>query len=895
MRKAGVFLIFLLSSFFNLQGQVRLPQLISDGMVLQRDAKVNIWGWASPGEKVNVKFMGKNYNAVTGKDGKWKIVLSPMKPGGPYTMDIKASNHIVLNNILIGDVWFCSGQSNMVLPMERVKEKYPDDIANAHYPQIRNFFIPTVSSVAKEAEDLPASKWVEANPTSVLSFGAASYFFARQIYQKYRIPIGIINSSVGGTPIQAWISEDGLKEIPSYMNRITQLKDSTYVNGLVRQNRMEQRKTTSHLNSIIDEGLSGPMPWYAVPYIPEGWKPYWLPGYWEDQGIRNLNGIVWFRKEFDVPSSMAGKPAKLFLGRMVDADKTYVNGVQVGEVTYQYPPRRYTIPEGILKQGKNVIVVRVTNTADKGGFVPDKPYYLTSEGQDIDLRGDWTYKVGAVYPLVRDAWMNTGFAIQDEPTGLYNTMVAPVTNYTVKGILWYQGESDTMHPDVYEQLLPALITDWRKQWKNDKLPFVYAQLHNFLEVEYSPPMRSGWAGLREVQRKALAIPYTGMAVIIDAGEWNDPHPLNKKVVGERLALAADNLAYGDKTVVPTGPLYQSAKLEGNHIIISFTNTGSGLMAKSGDLDQFAIAGADKKYVWAKAVITGNQVSVSSDQIVHPMYVRYAWADNPDGANLYNKEGLPASPFDISLYDNMPQTAWENRQCAVVLTYDDALDQHLDLVIPSLDSLRLKGTFYVIGSSPVVANRMEEWKQAANRGHELGNHTMFHPCDGSQPGRGFVTGDNDLSKYTLVRAINEIKATNTLLEAIDGKKKRTFAYPCGDLEVGGVNYYDKVKANFAGARGGIPRLQTADQVNLEMIDSYMIQDQSAEYMIALVKKAQETRSLLVFMFHGVGGGHNIDVGFSEHRKLIQYLKEHETQIWTTTMVEAAEKIRQVQSK
>jgi len=628
----------LLLLFTAINAQVRLPYLVSDGMVLQRDSKINIWGWAAPAEKVSIAFNGKRYKTTTTADGKWAVALPAMKSGGPYTMDISASNHITLHNILIGDVWFCSGQSNMVVNVERVKEKYPDEIPSANYPQIRNFFIPTASDVAKIHNDLPPGNWMEATSANVGYFGAVSWFFAKKLYLKYHVPIGIINSSVGGTPIQAWISADGIKQIPQYAKRLEQFQDTAYLNRVMKPMRPAPKPFKQ-----LDKGLTGDIKWYDVSYVPKDWHRFWLPGYWADQGIRGLNGVVWFRKEIEVPAAMTGQPAKLFMGRIVDADQVYVNGVLVGNTTYQYPPRRYVLPANLLKPGKNIIVVRITNTFGKGGFVPDKPYNLVVNDQTIDLRGDWQYKVGQAY-APGDVPFGGGFSAQNEPTGLYNTMVAPAINYTIKGFVWYQGEANTNRAAEYNQLLPALIADWRAKWNEGTLPFLYAQLPNFMEVQYLPS-ESQWAELREAELNTLSVPNTGMAVAIDAGEWNDIHPLSKKPIGERLALAAEKIAYGDYNIIASGPIYQSAKVEGDKIIISFSNTGSGLIAKGGgELNQFAIAGADKKFVWAKAVIDGDKVIVSNPDIANPMYVRYAWADNPEGANLYNKEDLPASPF-----------------------------------------------------------------------------------------------------------------------------------------------------------------------------------------------------------------------------------------------------------
>ena len=639
-----LFLSFFLGSGLIAAAQVRLPQLVSDGMVLQRDVPVNIWGWAAPGERVTIRFGGRTYSTRAAADSGWQVRLRPMKAGGPYTMDISASNHIVLKEILMGDVWFCSGQSNMVIPMERVKEKYPADIAGADYPQIRNFFVPTLADVGALHADLPVSRWVAASPRDVLGFGAASYFFARQLYQRYHVPMGIINSSVGGTPIQAWISADGLKELPAEAERVARFKDTAYLRGLMHPAVASGGGTGAAVSDMqhTDKGLSGPVKWYQPDFIPEGWHPYWLPGYWADQGIKGLNGVVWFRKEIEVPASMAGKPAHLFIGRIVDADETYVNGVKVGNIAYQYPPRRYEVPAGLLKAGKNLLVVRVTNTAGKGGFVPDKRYELTDGVTHIDIRGDWQYKVGQVFATRSGG--GSPFSAQNEPTGLYNTMVAPAIRETIRGFIWYQGEANAGHPGEYGALLPALIADWRSKWGQGELPFLYVQLPNFMEVQYSPT-ESAWAELREAQLKTLAVPRTGMAVTIDVGEWNDIHPLDKKDVGDRLALLAEKLAYGEDSVVDSGPVYQGATVEGNKIIVRFTSIGSGLWVKGGGgLQQFAIAGEDKKFVWADARISGETVVVSSDEVPAPRYVRYAWADNPEGANLYNQEGLPASPF-----------------------------------------------------------------------------------------------------------------------------------------------------------------------------------------------------------------------------------------------------------
>ena len=618
--------------------QVKLPAIIRDSMILQRDVKLNIWGWASKNEKVNIKFNGKSYKITTGADGKWLVRLSPMKAGGPYAMEIKGSNTIVLREILVGDVWFCSGQSNMVHQMNLHDVTYAKEIAEANYPQIRQFLVATLTNLQGPVSDLPAGSWRPAVGEDVRSFSAVAYFFAKKIYEKYHVPIGIVNSSVGGTPIEAWTSEEGLKDFPSIINIVQKNKDTAYVNGITRAATASIKPNAPH-----DLGILSAKKWFETDYIPKGWHTINVPGYWEDQGIKDLNGVVWYRKEIDVPATMAGKAAKVFLGRIVDADILFINGRQVGSTAYMYPQRRYNVPADVLKGGKNIVVIKVTNNNGKGGFVPGKPYCLFAGSDTIDLKGNWQYKVGQVFESPTSANSVASIVAQNQPTALFNAMVSPNINYTVKGILWYQGEANTRRAAEYSKLLPALIQDWRNQWNQPALPFLYAQLPGFMEYNYLPS-ESQWAELREAQLKTLSVPNTAMAVAIDLGEWNDIHPDNKKDVGERLALAAMKLAYGEN-IVHSGPIYLSSTVDRNEVVIRFDNIGGGLITNDGEApSEFAIAGTDKKFVWAKARLENDHVIVWNDALVEPKYVRYAWADNPVNPNLYNKEGLPASPF-----------------------------------------------------------------------------------------------------------------------------------------------------------------------------------------------------------------------------------------------------------
>ncbi|WP_018619140.1 sialate O-acetylesterase [Spirosoma luteum] len=639
----GLYLISLLLATA-VHAQLRLPKLISDGMVLQRDTPLKLWGWASAGEKITIRFNNKTYKTTTGADGKWQVKLPPIPPGGPFTMDITGTSRLQVKDILIGDVWFCSGQSNMVHQMNIHDVRYAREIAEANDPQIRQFWVPTLTSLQGPQRDVPNGQWKPAVGENIRPFSAVAYFFAKKLYERYKIPIGIINASVGGTPIEAWTSEEGLTDFSALKATIEKNKDTTYINSLTRRPAVSANRPAPP----VDLGLAGDTKWYETAYTPKGWHPINVPGYWEDQGIKDLNGVVWYRKEIDIPASMVGKPARVFLGRIVDADELYINGKSIGKTTYMYPQRRYPVPANVLKAGKNVFVVRVTNNAGKGGFVPDKPYCIFAGVDTVDLKGTWQYKVGLVNrPLTAGGFGGGnpagGINAQNQPAALYNAMVAPEINYVIKGFCWYQGESNAGKPQEYEQLQLTLIRDWRQKWQQGNLPFLYVQLPGFMDYTYQPT-ESNWALMREAQRKALSAPNTAMAVAIDLGEWNDIHPDNKKDVGERLALAALKTAYHEN-LVSSGPLYQSAMVDGNKIVVSFTNTGGGLVTSDGEaLGEFAVAGSDKKFVWATAKIEGNTVIVQSDEVDNPQYVRYAWADNPVNPNLYNKEGLPASPF-----------------------------------------------------------------------------------------------------------------------------------------------------------------------------------------------------------------------------------------------------------
>ncbi len=627
-----VFLIFLLGFSLVNFAQIHLPDIIQDGMVLQRDQNIKLWGTASPSEKIALHFNRRSFRTIADLEGKWEIDLPAVKAGGPYTMNFSGRNNVQVKDVLFGDVWLCSGQSNMEHNIGVHEVTYSKEIAQANYSLVRQFLIPNSSSLQGPLNN-GSGTWKAAIGNDIRTFSAVAYFFAKKVFQETKVPIGIINASVGGSPIESWISESNLSAFKSIRDIIDKNK--------VEAGEIAVKKDDSE-RLRPDRGLTDSLKWFDLKYKPSHWRNINIPGYWADQGLKGLNGVVWYRRYINLPSSLISYDAKVFLGRIVDADELFINGQKIGSTGYQYPQRRYNIPKGVLKEGKNLFVIRVTNNLGKGGFVPDKPYALVAGTDTVDLKGYWQYKVGTSF--LPGEYKDTFSSLpQNQPTALYNGMIAPIKRYGIKGVLWYQGEANTGNPVMYDRLLPALMHDWRKQFHNNDLPFIYVQLPGFMDYNYLPS-ESNWARLREAQLNSLKVPNTAMVVGIDAGEWNDIHPENKEVIGYRAALSALGMVY-KKNIVFSGPIFKESIILTDKIIISFNHIGSGLVANDGEpLSDFAIAGADRKFVWAKAIIDNNKVVVWDESVRKPLYVRYAWADNPINPNLYNKEGLPASPF-----------------------------------------------------------------------------------------------------------------------------------------------------------------------------------------------------------------------------------------------------------
>ncbi|MDR2651875.1 MAG: beta galactosidase jelly roll domain-containing protein [Prevotellaceae bacterium] len=637
MKKIALLLSLILLGL-SLQATVRLPKLISDGMVLQRDTKLKIWGWADSNESVHLTFNKKSYNTTANNNGYWEISIPAQKAGGPYSMQI---NDITLNNIYVGDVWVCSGQSNMETPISRVLDLYADEVAVANNPYIHFIIEPHGYIPENPQQEITGGEWKAVTPENIQPLSALAYFFAQELYDKYKIPIGLIQSAVGGSAIESWLSEEALQPYPKYLHDIKRQIEQNRADSI---RRAEGRSSSGQFRRSVmqDEGAGK---WHLPDIDLTDWKSMDLPGYWADKGLGAINGVFWFRKTITVPEEWASQEAILRLGNIINSDSAWINGTFVGNTTYQYPPRIYKVPAGVLKAGDNVITVRVENAYGRGGFVEDKPFKLIVGKENIDLAGKWKYRIGRLntaFPPMSAGGISMSMPTQ--PVGMYNAMIAPLIKFSIKGVLWYQGESNAGRAKEYASLFPALVKDWRNKWNNPDMPFLYVQLPNFMTPDSYPTQESEWAELREVQRKALAIvSNTGMAVTIDLGEWNDIHPLNKKDVGHRLALQARCIAYGEKNIVASGPLYKEAILHGDSLVISFTETGSGL-ADDEPLRGFAISADGKYFVWADAKIENNTVIVWSEFVKSPIVVRYAWGNNPVNANLRNKEGLPASPF-----------------------------------------------------------------------------------------------------------------------------------------------------------------------------------------------------------------------------------------------------------
>ena len=644
---------------------LRLPAVIGDNMVLQRGADVPIWGWADPGTEVTVAFAGQTKSGRAGDDGAWRVKLAPLEASSdPAEMTIKADRTITLKNILVGEVWICSGQSNMEWPITLANDS-AKEIAAADYPDIRLMIVPKVPS-RKPVTKIKA-EWVSCSPKTIApsggkAFSAVGYFFGRKIHKELGVPVGLIQSAWGGTRAEPWTRRDFLMKQEPFAGALKKYEQAAAAFGRVPTEGAEARqaKLKKYYENLYSKDVGTRENWEDSKTDTSGWGTVEVPGLWAASGIKELaqlDGVAWFRRTVEIPEAWAGKPLRLKLGAIDDADATYWNGEKVGAIRWGTPrswqrARNYRVPKNLVRAGTNVLTVRILDQGGAGGFTGKKAQLTVTpvgdrEAAPLSLSGEWRYKIGwklkgrlpPVPGQARDPSKNP-----NSPTTLYNGMIAPLVPFAIRGAIWYQGESNAGQAYDYRALHPLMIKSWRAAWGQGDFPFYITQLANFRRPA-AEPGPSSWAELQEAQLlTARSVPNCGIAVTVDIGKANDIHPRNKQDVGLRLALWALAKDYGQKDVVCSGPLYKSNKVEGGSIRIRFDYVGSGLLAKGGPLKRFEIAGKDRTFVWADARIDGDVIVVSSDKVKAPVAVRYAWADNPAGCNLYNKDGLPASPF-----------------------------------------------------------------------------------------------------------------------------------------------------------------------------------------------------------------------------------------------------------
>jgi sialate O-acetylesterase len=641
--------------------------LFTDNLVLQQGMPISVWGTAEPGEHVEAAFRGQCAETKADEtSGHWKLTLAPLTPSAEPAQLLATATasggkktHLACHNVLTGEVWVCSGQSNMEWPVALARDA-EQEIAAADFLGIRLFTVPqkTATEPALEISGDP-SPWLVCSPDTIRrpspdhpsGFSAVAYFFGRELHRRLGVPIGLINASVGGTCAETWTSRQGLLADPA----VRETWDS-YERGLPDLDRQEarwQEEMRALEARTRDTGNAGLALGYAGAAEPAGdWRDMTLPGNWRRKGL-DFHGIVWFRLAVEIPDAWAGRDLRLSLGAADKSDTTYFNGARVGGITMQdredawSVPRIYTVPGGLVRAGRNVLAVRVHSNKNDAGLMG--PAGIMSLGcpalpdaAPLTLAGIWRYAVEANYGNVIVPPRPQGPGNLNSPTALFNGMIAPLTSFALRGAIWYQGEHNVSQALAYRSLFPALIRDWRRQWGRDDLAFHFVQLANYLERKEQPD-ESPWAELREAQTWALRLPHTGMAVAIDVGEADDIHPRNKQDVGLRLAWSVLHGEYGLKDVTPSGPRFREARREGDALRLLFDYAETGLVCRGKSLQGFAVAGSNRIFAWASARIEGATVVVSSPVVPAPELVRYAWADNPI-CNLYSGAGLPASPF-----------------------------------------------------------------------------------------------------------------------------------------------------------------------------------------------------------------------------------------------------------
>ncbi len=620
---------------------IELSNLFSDHMVLQREMPIEIWGTGDRGEKISLIISDKEYVSQVDQAGNWTIKLEPQEAGGPYDILIKGNNTIELKDIVFGDVWVCSGQSNMQWEIHQTPYQ---ELDTAYFKSGMLRFI----KVHIDTDYLPQSKikggvWQIASIDNVPYFSAVAYHFGKFIQQEVGVPIGLVSSNLGATSIEAWMSNESLLQFDQFKEEVGHIVKRNKDFHQLRKDFLKIKKDWEEQYYLKGPGIM--QKWYLPTTDISDWRDISVPGFWEDVdglGLQDHDGAVWMRKQFDLPEGYDQDSFLLQLTQIDDYDITWVNGVKVGETYGRHNFRNYMIGTDILKPKDNAVVIRIFDIGDKGGFSTNA-FWMGSM-----IRGGWKIKKGIrieaeTFPKV-DMPNVSPFS---SPGVLYNSNIAPLIRQPIKGVIWYQGESNASRAEEYRSLFPAMISDWRRQWNQD-FPFLFVQLANYL-AEDGSPKNSNWAELREAQNLALEMPKVGIAVAIDIGEANDIHPGNKLDVGKRLGQAALHHAYGKSNQL--SPIYRSAHFDEQKALISFDNAeGLHSRDKFGYIKGFAIAGADREFVWAQAKMIGDKIQVYSDQVLDPVAVRYGWSDNPGPLDLYNKAGLPLSPFRT---DNWP--------------------------------------------------------------------------------------------------------------------------------------------------------------------------------------------------------------------------------------------------
>lgn len=629
-----------------LQAKVVLPSVFTDNMVLQQKTDITFYGDATKNKQLTVKtgWNGKEYHTEADGQGKWSLKIPTPAAGGPYEITFSDGKKLQLKNVMIGEVWFCSGQSNMEMPVAGWGKvmNYEQEIAEAAYPAIRLFQVKKNTSLAplKEVESTLGG-WQECSSATVPEFSALAYFYARALWKELNVPIGVIDCTWGGTPAEAWTNHETLRQVMGFREEMDKLERLGFDPNRMEQAYSEERAHWQSLFTEKDKGMeNGKLCWTAPSLSEEDWQTISLPGYWEGKGLKDFDGIIWFRRSLEIPAEWAGKPLTLRLGMIDDEDITYFNGVEIARGAGYMTPRTYTIPAKLVKAGKAVLAVRVSDFGGEGGIHGKaEELYVEADGKRISLAGDWKYRIGLSLKGFPPAPVSP-IQSSSYPTVLFNAMVKPWTAFPIKGVIWYQGEANVGRSEQYGDLFPALITDWRRQWRSD-FPFYFVQLANFMESKKIQP-DSEWAALREAQTKALKLDQVGMAVTIDIGLADDIHPKNKQEVGRRLALVALAGSYG-KNVSSSAPVFQNYIIKGNKMELDFGQKQDGFQIKGTTLKGFTIAGPDRVFYPAEAMVHDGKIILSSTEVPAPLAARYGWADNPD-CNLYGENGLPVAPF-----------------------------------------------------------------------------------------------------------------------------------------------------------------------------------------------------------------------------------------------------------